>query len=260
MPGAPAIKLNVSLGHQDVAAAAWTCDRSSFSFYLLRDKLSAHEVLHVFALRQSSWKIAISGSDSKGRAAAFLISSTYVPPAPRPPALPASAPLCTPGQISVRITGVGYVANWVNSYLRVSDTSSAPCSIEGWPTIEGIASSGGRVSAKRETTLAGPDGKLLTRPAPVILKKGVQDALSLLSFEPDCQYASNGVTVEKSNFTSLRATLPDNLGTTSIPSSVFNEGSLVLTPDSCYFASVKLFIRPEYTFFVPSFGEPSTAN
>ena len=257
--GAPAIKFRVSLAHQQVALTAWECEkpRASFSFYIPSKDLSPNVELHIFSLPQSHWDIEISGSNTKGSSKEFAFYSTYIPPKPKPPVLPATAPLCTPGQVSVGITGEGYVANQVNAYLTVSGTSSSPCSLQGWPTIDGVTANGESIPAVRQHAM-GPNGNILTAPPVIIIKKGVQAAYSQVTFQPDCLGGNKGVTVEK-NFTSLSVTLPDNLGTYSIASSVFNQGSVIQTPDSCYYTSGRLFYGTIYTFFVPSFGEPSPA-
>ncbi|WP_276970541.1 DUF4232 domain-containing protein [Ferrimicrobium acidiphilum] len=258
-PAAPAIKFHVSLAHQQVGATAWECKkpRASFSFYLPSKDLSSNEELHIYSLPESKWVIEISGSNTKGSSKEFTFYSTYVPPKPKPPVLPASAPLCSPGQVSVGITGIGDEADLVNAYLTVSDTSSSPCSLRGWPTIDGVTATKESIPAVRQHAM-GPNGNILAAPSLIIIKKGVQAAYSQVTFQPDCLGGNKGVTVEK-NFTSLSVTLPENLGTYSIASSAFNQGSVIQTPDSCYYTSGKLFYGTIYTFFVPSFGEPSSA-
>lgn len=258
-PAAPAIKFHISLAHQQVGATAWECKkpRASFSFYLPSKDLSPNVELHVFSLPESKWVIEISGSNTKGSSREFGIYLTYLPPKPKPPVLPATAPLCTPGQVSVGITGIGDEADLVNAYLTVSDTSSSPCSLQGWPTIDGVTANGESIPAVRQHAM-GSNGNILTAPSAIIIKKGLQAAYSQVTFQPDCLGGNKGVTVEK-NFTSLSVTLPDNLGTYSIASSVFNQGSVIQTPDSCYYTSGRLFYGTIYTFFVPSFGEPSPA-
>ncbi len=254
-PAAPAIKFHVFLAHQQVAATAWECKKpqASFSFYLPSKDLSSNEELHMFSRPESKWVIEISGSNTKGSSKEFAFYSTYVPPKPKPPALPASAPLCTPGQVSVGITGEGYVANQVHAYLTVSDTSSSPCSLQGWPSIYGMTVTGRRISLYQSRAI-GPKGHYVSKPPLVLIKKNIQSAYSELGYAPGCPSLNEGNKGTQVDYQSLSVALPDSLGTYTIPSSAFNEGSLVLTPVSCYTASSKLAGTVGYSFLIPSFG------
>ena len=259
-PGLPVLKMRLSLTHQSEAVTATFCHRphSRFAYYVDASRLSPNEAIHLFSFPPTiKWTIALSRSNSRRGAKRFLIFSTYVPPAPKPPVLPAGAPSCTPSQISLRITGVGDEASLVNGYLAVSDTSSSPCALQGWPTIDGVTTGGESVPLVRQSTMS-QNGHILHHPSLVVIKKGVQAAYSQLSFMPDCIGGNTGVTIER-NFTSFSVTLPDHLGRYSIATSAFNQGSVIQTPDSCYYASGKLFDGTIYTFFVPSFNEPAHA-
>ncbi len=260
VPAAPAIKFHISLPHQRLGAIAWECrqPQPSFSFYLPSKDLSSNEKLHVFSLPESKWVINISGSNTKGSSKEFAFYSTYVPPKPKPPVLPATAPLCTPGQVSVNITGEGYLVNQVHAYLTVSDTSSSPCSLQGWPTIDGVTATGESIPAVRQRAM-GPSGNILTVPSVIIIKKGVQAAYSEITYEPGCQYLNEVAGGTQTYYKSLAITLPGNLGKYTIQSSVFNEGSLALPPESCYDASGKLVETVGYSFLIPSFGLPVPA-
>ncbi|WP_298338851.1 hypothetical protein [Ferrimicrobium sp.] len=259
-PGLPVLKMRLSLTHQSEAVTAAFCHepRSTFAYYLDSSRFPPDATIQLFSFPpQIKWTIAFSRSTTRQGAKSFSIFSTYVPPAPKPPVLPARAPTCTPSQISVRITGVGDEASVVNAYLAVSDLSSSPCSLDGWPTIYGVTASGESIPLVRQSAM-GQNGHILHHPSFIVIKRDVQAAYSQVTFMPDCIGGNTGVIIEK-NFTSLSVTLPNNLGKYSIASSAFNQGSAIQTPDSCYYASGKLYYGTIYAFFVPSFGEPAHA-
>jgi hypothetical protein len=255
-PGLPVLKMRLSLPHQYEASTAAFCHKphSAFEYYLDSRRLSSHEVVQISAFpSQIKWTIDLSRSNTHKGAKDFLISSNYVPPAPKPPVLPATAPLCTPGQVSVSITGEAYVANQVHAYLTVSDTSSSPCRLQGWPSIYGVTVTGRRISLYQSRAI-GPKGHYVSKPPLVLIKKNIQSAYSELGYAPGCPSLNEGNKGTQVDYQSLSVALPDSLGTYTIPSSAFNEGSLVLTPVSCYTASSKLAGTVGYSFLIPSFG------
>ena len=265
--GSTQFKFQIKLTHDRSGDGGVVCSaqRNSFSYYLPAKDLTVSDRLHLILYpRGTKRMIKIFASATVGNAQAASIYSDYVPPPSKPPVLPATAPRCIPSQISVAITGEGYVANLVHAYLTVSDTSSTPCSLEGWPTIDGITTSGTSSSLTRVNAVSEINAirqfKVLSSPSTVIIAKDKQSAYSELDYQPGCPIltgpAKGSIEGTVVTFESLSVTLPDNLGTYQIPSSAFNDGSLALPPVNCFGSSGNPAYTVGYSFFIPSFGQP----